>query len=618
MPRRNPYQRAWEPQLPSLVSSYPMGLSLRNRILLAFAMSFALFLGAMGYGTYQLRALGVGLEVLNEGYLPLARMGAQLETHQERLDLAEARRDSSRSLAAFRSNAPFHAAVIASVAARGRKTAESAHELSIPQAERLALEEIQGQLSLLIELAHTYESSARHWLALEEQERDSEPVQTELIRLGAGMEEEVKDFNASVDAAVRRVNVGVGRSQARATVVGVVLAALALAIGLVLMGWTLVTLRPIGRLTAEVQRVADGDYSGHVDVQGAHEIGVLATEFNAMARALAERDRRLLERAQELERLSGYLRSVLDTIRAGLAVAVDGRVTMANPAAHELWGVEEGLPLPDTLSVEPGRHAAHAIGEARFDLQVVPFAGRGRLVVGEEVTERLATQERLERSERLALIGQMLAQITHEVRNPLNAISLNAELLGEEIAGLGVRQDAEAVEILATIIQEIHRLEQVTEHYLDLARRPAPSIDTENLASLVGSVCRLEEPAFQRGGVQLVVQVPDAPVQVSVDGNQLRRALLNVLHNALQSGATRVTVQVEATQREATVTVADDGQGMDPDALEHAFDPFFSRRSKGTGLGLAITRQIMEEHGGHVLAWSAPDEGFHVRLGLPR
>ncbi len=365
--------------------------------------------------------------------------------------------------------------------------------------------------------------------------------------------------------------------------------------------------------------MAEGDYSGRVDVQGGHEIGVLATEFNAMARALAERDRRLVERARELERVSGYLRSVLDTIHLGLLVVVEDRITMANPAAHQLWGVGEGEDLPAALAaLPPGRHSAHPVGERHYDLELAPFGAEGQLVVGEDVTERLATQERLERSERLALIGQMLAQVTHEVRNPLNAISLNAELLAEELEALHRDPGHESSEILAIIVQEIHRLEQVTEHYLDLARHPAPSVEKEDLSSLLRSVCRLEEPAFQQAGVQLALALPDDPVEVLVDGNQLRRALLNVLRNAQQSGAERVRVQLRSEAQGVTIIVSDDGQGMEPGDLERAFDPFFSNRSKGTGLGLAITRQILDDHGGRVQASSSPEEGFTVRLDLPR
>ena len=598
-----------------------MGLSLRNRILLAFLTSFALFLGAMGYGTYQLQALGDGLRLLNEGYLPLASTGAVLDSKQERLDLDRARRDNSRSLAAFRSNAGFHANGIRASAGRGFQTAGHGSELAKDPVEKRAFIAIQDQLRRLTDLADQYEAAAQAWLERAEQDdlAGQQSTQAELLQRGQELETAVKTLNATVDAGIQRVNEQVARTQARATMVGAILAGLAVLFGAAMMVWILLTLRPITRLTTEVQRVAAGDYSGRVDIQGGHEIGLLAAEFNTMARALAERDRRLVERAQELERVSGYLRSVLDTIRIGLVVVEDGSVTMANPAAHALWGVREGELLPDPLgALQPGRHQAHPVGELRFDLDLVPFGAEGRLVVGEDITERVATQERLERSERLALIGQMLAQVTHEVRNPLNAISLNAELLAEELAELHRDGQPESAEILATIVQEIHRLEQVTEHYLDLARHPTPSIESEDLGELVRSVCRLEEPAFVQAGVKLSLQLPDEVLVLPVDGNQLRRALLNVLHNALQSGGSAVEVALEVEQDHVTVTVSDDGQGMDPAGLERAFDPFFSKRSKGTGLGLAITRQILDDHGGRVRASSGPAAGFTVRLDLPR
>lgn len=598
-----------------------MGLSLRNRILLAFVTSFALFLGAMGYATYQLQALGEGLRLLNEGYLPLARIGVQIESTQERLDSTEARLDGSRPRAAFRSSAGFHADRLRASAAHGFRTAAQASELTADPGEMRAFLSIQKQLHQLTVGADRYEEAAQRWLEQSElpDPQAQQAAQAELVQRTQELETGIKQLNSTVDAGIRRVNVRMARTQAQANTVGATLVTASVLSGAVMMVWILLSLRPITRLTREVQRVAAGDYSGRVAVQGGQEIGLLASEFNAMAQALDERDRRLVERARELERVSGTLRSVLDTIRLGLLVVVDGRVTMANPAAQALWAIQEGEPLPEPLAaLEHGRHPAHPLGELRYDLELVPFGADGHLVVGEDITERLATQERLERSERLALIGQMLAQVTHEVRNPLNAISLNAELLAEEFEELHRDGNAESAEILATIIQEIHRLEGVTEHYLDLARRPAPSIETEDLCALVRSVCRLEEPTFQRAGVALGLQLPDEPVEAPIDGNQLRRALLNVLHNAQQNGAQRVTVALEATARGATITVADDGRGMEPEALERAFDPFFSKRSKGTGLGLAITRQILDDHGGAVRATSSPGEGFEVRLDLPR
>ncbi|MFH1463266.1 MAG: ATP-binding protein [Pseudomonadota bacterium] len=598
-----------------------MGLSLRNRILLAFSLSFALFVGATAYDTYQLRALGDGLRVMNEGYLPLARIVAQLESHQERLDLDAARREGGRPAAAFRSNAGFHASAIRAAVAAGRETAGDAMAGVWSTEEYRALEVMMGQLGRLEELAGGYEQASQQWGSLAEQggDADEQAALAEVLRRGQELQTVVKQLNSSLDAGIRRVNDRVAQTQARATAVGAVLVLLALASGAAMLAWILVTLRPITRLTVEAQRVAAGDYSARVDVRGGHEIGVLAAEFNTMARALAERDRRLQERAEELKRLSGYLRSVLDTIQPGLLVVEGERVTMSNPSAQALWGAREGDPLPEVLRpLEPGRHAALPVADLRMDVEVVPFGAAGRLVVGEDVTQRLKDQERLERSERLALIGQMLAQVTHEVRNPLNAISLNAELLSEELAALSGAVEPEATEILAILVQEIRRLEQVTEHYLDLARRPTPSIEPEDLGQIVVSVCRLEEPAFQQAGVALELAEPHEPLIVPVDGNQLRRALLNILHNARQNGAAHVRVRLSAEGERALLSVSDDGRGVDSESLARVFDPFFSRRSKGTGLGLAVTRQIVEDHGGRVRAESGPGEGFRIHIELPR
>ncbi len=599
-----------------------MRLSLRTRILLAFVLSFALFLSAIGYGNFQLRALGDGLEVVNDGYLPLARTAAQLDSYQNRIDLDAARlqRDPGRPLAAFRSNAVLHAEAITTAVEQGRITANRALEATATLEERRALDTVIQQLDRLALLAQGYQLANQQWVAeVEKGEPASiQAAQADLLRSQKELQTAVRKLNATLEASIRRVNDAIARSQARATLLGGVLSALALAFGAAMLGWTLLTLRPIGRLTTEVQRVAGGDYSGRVDVHSEDEIGVLAAEFNDMARNLDERDKRLVERAEQLKRLSGYLRSVLDSIHLGLVVLEEERVTMANPAAHSLWGLEEGAKLPVALEpLEAGRHEALAMGELRLDVEVVPFGRRGRLLVGEDVTRRLQDQERLARSERLALIGQMLAQVTHEVRNPLNAISLNAELLGEELQAQ-LRDPSESMEILGIIIQEIHRLEEVTEHYLDLARRPAASFQPEDIADLLRSVLQLEEAAFQQAGIALSMEAERGAALVAADDSQLRRALLNILRNAQQSGAKKVDVTLALQPQRCSITVADDGGGMDPQKLEKVFEPFFSTRSRGTGLGLAITRQIIEDHDGRIRCHTLPGQGFRVVIELPR
>ncbi len=601
-----------------------MRLSLRTRILSAFALTVALFLGALAYGTMELRALGDRIRLVNEGYLPLARTAAQVESHQGRIDLdaARVRAEATRPLPGIRSNASFHAQAIATAVEQGRVRARVAQALARDPDEEQALETILDQLDRLGVLAVAYEQACQAWLAQASDDAGTAPAgqaaQAEMLRRQKEMQAVVKQLNATLDTRIRRANERVGHIQARATTAGGLLAGLALVSGIVLLGLTLLTLRPIGRLTAGVQRVAAGDYSGRVEVETGDEIGVLAREFNTMARSLEERDRSLSERADELRRLSGYLRSVLDAIQLGIAVVEDGEVSMANPAAARLWGVAERAPLPPLLEpLGAGRHAARPLGERRFDIEVVPFGASGRIVVGEDVSRALEDRDRLERSERLALIGQMLAQVTHEVRNPLNAISLNAELLGEEVTSLDPDGRTEARQILGVISQEIRRLAEVTEHYLDLARHPVPPVHPEDLGDLVRSVGRLEEASLARSGIALVVRVPEEPAWATVDGNRLRRALLNLLRNAAQSGARTVEVSLAVHGGGAEIAVRDDGRGMDEETLRRAFDPFFSTRTDGTGLGLAITRRIVEDHGGRVALSTSPGSGCRVAFVLP-
>ncbi|RME20216.1 MAG: hypothetical protein D6798_20925 [Deltaproteobacteria bacterium] len=293
-------------------------------------------------------------------------------------------------------------------------------------------------------------------------------------------------------------------------------------------------------------------------------------------------------------------------------------MTTANPAARAAWGLEEGDPLPDALArLEPGRHEQVALPnqpDRLFDIEVVPFGDSGRLVVGEDVTRRVRDRERLARSERLALVGQMLAQITHEVRNPLNAMSLHAELLDEELADLG--DDSEARAMLQTISEELSRLERVTARYLDLSRRREPELAPTNPTALVEGVLRTDEELWRRAGARVRLDGEVGGV-VELAADTLRRALHNVVRNAVEAGAHEIVVHVARQGERLRVTVDDDGPGIGSEDLRRVFDPFFTTKVKGTGLGLAISRQELEEAGGSLVAESVEGGGSRFVLELP-
>jgi two-component system NtrC family sensor kinase len=223
-------------------------------------------------------------------------------------------------------------------------------------------------------------------------------------------------------------------------------------------------------------------------------------------------------------------------------------------------------------------------------------------------------EQRLIRSERLATVGRMAAQITHEVRNPLASIGLYAELLGDETA-----DGAEARRLAASITSEVDRLTEITETYLRFARLPSPKLDREDLSAVVAGVAEFARAELLQSGISLETDLP-AGIEVSADENQLRQVLLNLMRNAREAMAKggRLTVRVRrAGEGMAEIAVADTGPGIPADDLSKVFEPFFSTKAKGTGLGLALVQQIAVEHGGRVDVESAPSLGTTFRVLLP-
>jgi len=236
-------------------------------------------------------------------------------------------------------------------------------------------------------------------------------------------------------------------------------------------------------------------------------------------------------------------------------------------------------------------------------------------VMADAVEER---EHRLVRSERLATVGKMAAQVTHEVRNPLASIGLYAELLGDEIA-----EAPEARRLVASISSEVDRLTEITETYLRFARLPQPKLEREDLGALVASVAEFARAELTQSRIALDLELPSAPVEVAADENQVRQALLNLIRNAREAmadgGRLRIAVGGSGPDGAAVISVTDSGPGIAPENLPKIFDPFFSTKTKGTGLGLALVQQIAVEHGGRAEVESDPvgGKGTTFRLILP-
>jgi len=266
--------------------------------------------------------------------------------------------------------------------------------------------------------------------------------------------------------------------------------------------------------------------------------------------------------------------------------------------------------------------AAQRLGRGAPDAVAVPEGGGDELAVlareFNAMAQRLATRERelraqgeaLLRSERLAAIGRIAAQITHEIRNPLSSISLNAEELGERAP--------QARELCEAIVREVDRLAAVTEEYLRYARVPKPQVIRADLNEVVRDLVDFVRPELAAGGVRVEQELDPALPQVIADPSQIRQILLNLVRNAREAMASGGTISIATRGKDgAAVEVSDTGPGIDPARLARIFDPFFTTKDRGTGLGLALAQEIAREHAGELTCSSTPGRGTTFTLRLP-
>jgi signal transduction histidine kinase len=234
-------------------------------------------------------------------------------------------------------------------------------------------------------------------------------------------------------------------------------------------------------------------------------------------------------------------------------------------------------------------------------------------------------ERRLIRGERLAAVGQLASQITHEIRNPLSSVALNVELLEDELAGA----TPEAKQLFSRIGNEVDRLTSITEAYLGFARRPQPELVPLDLTAELDDLLEFLSEEHELAGVEIVRELPSEPVWVRGDAGQLRQAFMNLLRNAREAileaveeepdRARRVRVGLDCKDDGVRAVVEDSGTGipLDDDERDRIFEAFFTKKAQGTGLGLPTVQEILSDHGGIVTVASTGAQGTVFELRLP-
>ena len=219
--------------------------------------------------------------------------------------------------------------------------------------------------------------------------------------------------------------------------------------------------------------------------------------------------------------------------------------------------------------------------------------------------------------ERLSALGNLAATVAHEVRNPLNAISMGLQRLKTEFRP--TQDEDEYSHLTRLMLEEVHRLNSIVEQFLSLARPLEIKREELRLQDILKELAALEEGNAKQSKTQIrVVVPPDLPL-LKADREYLRQTLLNLILNGLQAmpdGGT-LTLEANTSNGNLLITVTDTGVGIPQENLRRIFDPYFTTKAKGSGLGLAIARRIVEAHGGTIAVSSEADQGCRFRISLP-
>jgi two-component system, NtrC family, sensor kinase len=209
-------------------------------------------------------------------------------------------------------------------------------------------------------------------------------------------------------------------------------------------------------------------------------------------------------------------------------------------------------------------------------------------------------------------VGRFASQIAHEIRNPLNSMSLNIELLEDELPS----SNDEARSLIRSVLRELDRLNEIVSEYLQFSRFPKPHLKRGHVETVIHELASSFRPPQN---IRFNVQTGPKTPEVWLDEALLRQVLDNLMRNAVEaiSGEGNIELETDVLDRFVVIRVKDDGAGIPSDVQAKLFEPFFTTKAHGTGLGLATSQQIIFEHNGHLLVESQPGKGATFSILLP-
>jgi signal transduction histidine kinase len=416
-------------------------------------------------------------------------------------------------------------------------------------------------------------------------------------------------------------------------------------------------LRPIHVIQSGLTRLGRGELDVQLELPEGEEFKDLGSSFATVSAQLTE------SRAKA----SSEFESIVDNLEDAVALfSPDGRLIFCNPAMSVVLPEFEAgsrrldeiiAPNSEIRAIVDRTLASHQsqgpvsiahMGSERLLMTHPVDDGQGKFVGAMLVARNLAFMTQmhstLNYSRKLAALGRLMAGVAHEVKNPLNAMTIHLELLKNKVARLrreepvavagavGASADhavphqarspeADLARHVDIITNEIRRLDEVLNGFLRFARPDELKLQPVQLATVVSDVVTTVTPEATRMGVTVKQDCPRDLPEVNADLAMLRQALLNLALNGCQAmangGTLRITCRT-ASGRRVEIDVEDTGVGIPPENLQKIFDLYFTTKEKGTGIGLSMVYRIVQLHDGEVEVQSTPGSGTRIRLIFPQ
>jgi len=399
---------------------------------------------------------------------------------------------------------------------------------------------------------------------------------------------------------------------------------------------------PIQSLAQATEEVASGNLDVHLNLKREDEIGLLINSFNHMVAGLKDGKETLQKAYLKSDRERLWMENILAHINSGVVfLDVHGRILTMNStacsilnvktedvinknyreltariASEELNGLISGIIIKDLKGIE--KDVRVVAGDKRLILRVFVTTLRdkastpiGLLVVFDDLTDVIKAQKAFAWEE-------VARRIAHEIKNPLTPIKLSTERMMKKWE----RKDKDFDQIFQrstrTIVNEVDSLKRLVDEFSRFGKMPEIKKMPTNLASIINELLALYKD-YKGFNIKVLLPV-DMPL-IEIDGEQFKRALINIFDNAFQamgnSGNIELKAQIDKASNRVSIDVADDGPGMKGEDKDKIFLPYFSTKKDGTGLGLAIANKIVTEHRGYIRVRDNNPKGTIFTIDLP-